>query len=299
MDWLSGMNGAMDYIEANLAGEISYDKAAQIACCSTYHFQRMFSFITGIPLSEYIRRRRLTAAAFEIQKSEIKIIDAAHKYGYESPEAFSRAFRKLHGVAPAAARSEGVALKAYPKMTFSIIIKGNTEMDYRIEKLSAFELCGVSAVIDGKKMTPPKFIRQTYKNGKLDNLYDDLDIRKIKNSFANEKPYTPNLVFAIYDYKKDDTFSYMICHNKPAGGAPPGYETLSVPALTWVVFTSPKDPKADPAVQCKRAWSRVPEWFAMSEYEQACGPQLEKGFEFENLEFLYEVWIPIVKKNAD
>jgi AraC family transcriptional regulator len=92
MDWLEKMNSAMDYIEANLMNEISYDKAAHIACCSTYHFQRMFSFITNVSISEYIRRRRLTLAAFELQTSSIKVIDVAYKYGYETPEAFSRTF---------------------------------------------------------------------------------------------------------------------------------------------------------------------------------------------------------------
>lgn len=93
MDWLDRMNEAMEYIEVNLTSKISYDRAAQIACCSTYHFQRMFSFISGVPLSEYIRRRRLTLAAFELKTSDMKVIDVALKYGYESPEAFSRALK--------------------------------------------------------------------------------------------------------------------------------------------------------------------------------------------------------------
>lgn len=122
MDCLNRMNSAMDYIESNLADEISYDKAAQIACCSTYHFQRMFSFITEVPLSEYIRRRRLTLAAFELQTSDIKVVDVALKYGYESPEAFSRAFKSLHGIVPVSARDSGVVLKAFPKMSLSISI---------------------------------------------------------------------------------------------------------------------------------------------------------------------------------
>lgn len=123
MDWLSKMNSAMEYIETHLSENISYDEIAKIACCSTYHFQRMFSFITDVALSEYIRRRRLTLAAFELQTSDIKVIDVALKYGYESPEAFSRAFKTLHGVMPSSARSEGMALKAYPRMSFLISIK--------------------------------------------------------------------------------------------------------------------------------------------------------------------------------
>ena len=147
MDWLDGINKAMEYIEANLAGEISYDRIAQIACCSTYHFQRMFPYVSGVSLSEYIRRRRLTLAAFELQHGNIKVIDAALKYGYESPEAFSRAFKSLHGVSPVSARNIGVNLKAYPKMTFSISIKGDVQMKYRIKEREAFQVFGVYANI--------------------------------------------------------------------------------------------------------------------------------------------------------
>lgn len=297
MDWLNRMNNAIDYIETNLTNEISFDKAAQIACCSTYHFQRMFSFISEVPLSEYIRRRRLTLAAFELQASDIKIIDVAHKFGYESPEAFSRAFKKLHGVMPISARGKGVMLKAYPKMTFSISIKGGVEMNYRIEQRDAFELCGLSTIIKGA-MTPTKFIKQTHKSGKLSKLYADLSVALIPEN----APVTPNepksLYFALYDFK-DDTFSYMICHNMPKDGTPSGYETLSVPAMTWAVFSSPEDPGTDPAIQCKRAWSGVSEWFSISEYEHACGPELEKGYNYGNMNFHYEVWIPVVKKRTE
>lgn len=295
MDWLNRMNNVMDYIETNLANEISYDKIAKIACCSSYHFQRMFSFIIGVPLSEYIRRRRLTTAAFELQSSDIRVIDVAHKYRYESPEAFSRAFKNLHGVMPISARVKGIMLKAYPKMTFSISIKGDVEMNYRIEQLNAFELCGLSTVIKGS-MTPPKFLKQTHRNGQLRKMYGDLGIGVL----PEDAPCTPNepksLFFALFNFKEDCTFSYMICHDMPKGGAPLGYETLAVPALTWAVFPSPEDPGADPAVQCKRAWSRVSEWFVTSEYEHAFGPELEKGYNYGNLNFYYEVWIPVKKR---
>lgn len=108
MDWLERMKSTMDHIETNLANNISYDDIAQIACCSTYHFQRMFPFITGITLTEYIRRRRLTLAAFELQTTNARVIDVAMKYGYQSPEAFARAFKNLHGIMPISARDKGV-----------------------------------------------------------------------------------------------------------------------------------------------------------------------------------------------
>lgn len=100
MEWLERLNQSVHYIEENLSNNISYEHAARIACCSTFHFQRMFPYLAGISLSEYIRRRRMTAAAFDLQTSDIKIIDLALKYGYDSPTSFNRAFQSVHGISP-------------------------------------------------------------------------------------------------------------------------------------------------------------------------------------------------------
>jgi AraC family transcriptional regulator len=120
MDWLYRINAALEYIENNLDNDINYIEIARTACCSEYHFSRLFSSMAGITLSEYIRRRRLTLAAFEIQKSDINIIDVEVKYGYESADSFARAFQKIHGIKPSNARDKGVKLKAFPKISFQI-----------------------------------------------------------------------------------------------------------------------------------------------------------------------------------
>ena len=125
MDWLQRMNNAINYIEDNLTNDIDFNEVAKVACCSVHHFQRMFSFITDVPLSEYIRRRRLTLAAFSLQKSDLKVIDISLQYGYESPEAFARAFQNMHGVTPTLARNAGVQLRAYPRISFQILISMN------------------------------------------------------------------------------------------------------------------------------------------------------------------------------
>ena len=143
MEWLKRLNKAIDYIEDNLCGTVSIEEAARIACCSVYHFQRMFSYISEVSLAEYIRRRRMTAAAFEIQSSNAKIIDIAYKYGYESPTSFNRAFQSIHGISPVNARLKGTMLKAYPRMSLSVTIKGNTVINYRIEKKEAFRITGL------------------------------------------------------------------------------------------------------------------------------------------------------------
>ena len=120
MDWIERLNEAIRYMEENLTGEIEYDKLGQIACCSAYHFQRMFTYIAGMPLSEYIRRRKMSLAAVDLQGGQAKIIDVAAKYGYTSPTAFNRAFRSVHGINPSAVKKEGVAIKSFPPITFKI-----------------------------------------------------------------------------------------------------------------------------------------------------------------------------------
>lgn len=112
MDWLVKMNSAIEYIEENLTEEIDLNLVAAKACCSSYNFQRMFSFITDIPLAEYIRRRKLTQAALDLQNTNLKIIEIAMKYGYDSGTSFARAFGSLHGLTPKEARQAGVKLKS-------------------------------------------------------------------------------------------------------------------------------------------------------------------------------------------
>ncbi len=123
MDWRKGMNNAIDYIESNLTGTVDFNIAAGFVACSTWEFQRIFSFLTHVPLGEYIRQRKLTLAAHDILANDTKIIDIALKYGYESPTAFSRAFNKLFKIAPSSARGVGVDLNAYPRITFEFIEK--------------------------------------------------------------------------------------------------------------------------------------------------------------------------------
>lgn len=143
MEWLKNLSNAIEYIESNLDGEISYEKAAEIACCSTYYFQRMFSYVTGISLSEYIRRRRMTQAAFELRSLETKVLDVALKYGYTSPTSFNRAFQSIHGISPTAAKSEGSMLHAYPPIKFSVQVTGGSAMVYRIEEKEAMRIVGI------------------------------------------------------------------------------------------------------------------------------------------------------------
>jgi AraC family transcriptional regulator len=284
MYWLERMNNVMDYIESNLAVDISYDKIAQLACCSSYHFQRMFPFITGVTLSEYIRRRRLTLAAFELQTIDIKIIDVAIKYGYDSPEAFARAFKTLHGVMPTSARDIGVTLKAFPRMTFNISIKGDVEMKYRIEKRESFEVFGVYTEISieqEKAFTQvPLFFKKCDEDGTTDC------INELLGRFHDN--YT---ISAIYD-NSESSFKYMLCNFLPKDlSIPSKFTILTVPSSTWAVFDVPE---CEMQSMWKQIWT---EWFPTSGYEMDKGVQFEMYYGLAKHQNGFgEIWIPVKKK---
>lgn len=143
MDWITRLNNTIDYIEEHLTQSIDYNTLAQIACCSSFHYQRMFAYMASVPLSEYIRRRRMTLAVADLQNGE-KIIDVALKYGYASPTAFNRAFQSVHGVAPSLVKNSGASLKSFSPVSFTITIKGAEEMEFRIEQKEAFRIVGIS-----------------------------------------------------------------------------------------------------------------------------------------------------------
>jgi AraC family transcriptional regulator len=282
------MNKAIDYIEDNLEKDISYDEVAKRALCSTYHFQRMFSFLLNVPLSEYIRRRRLTKAAFELQHSRDKIIDLSLKYGYESPDSFTRAFQNLHGVTPSAARNNGIALKAYPKISFHIAIKGDVEMKYRIEAMPAFSLFGKSITVSsGENLFEvlPAFGDEIWENGTHDKI----------NELAGNEPGT--LLHGVhFKFKEDGTRDYMFAWFKPDKEIPEEYTVLEVPAITFAVFEDYGEMPDQIAIH--KIWSRVySEWFPTSGYEQTTGPCMEKyvWLDDKHISYRNEVWIPVIK----
>jgi AraC family transcriptional regulator len=289
MESLKQLNLAMNYIEANLEEEIDFQKAAQIACCSEYHFRRMFSFLSGMPLGEYIRRRRLAQAAMELSDSDRKIIDIALKYGYDSPDSFSRAFQTLHGVTPKEARKKGAVLKAVPPMTFQLTIQGGNEMDYRIIEKGSFYIVGL-----GKRVS----LQYNGVNPEIAAMWASLvedDIKELKQ-LCDEEPagfISATLNFAEGREEGTEIDHYIgVASGKPHSGK---WQALPVPAATWAVFTSVgKFPET-----LQNIWARIySEWFAMSDYELCEGPEIlwNENKDTESPNFHSEIWIPVRKK---
>ncbi len=285
MDYTDKINSAIEYIEENICDEIDIEQAARRACCSVYHFERIFSFIADITPSEYIRRRRLTLAAFDL-KNGSKVIDTALKYGYNSPEAFSRAFKKLHGVMPTAAKS-GIALKAYPKLSFAFSAKGDTEIDYRITNKYAHTICGLKTEIPAAdRNTNPmisRFWDECMKTGAIDNMHRDLGIK-----------YSESLNAALFNFRQN-MFSYLIYHEEAADFQSDKYTVISVPASDWVVFSTPRHHKSETTQLIRIIRKRIfLEWFPTSGYVHTGEPELEV-FNRDGDYNKAEIWVPIKK----
>ncbi|GBG57739.1 putative HTH-type transcriptional regulator YdeE [Sporomusaceae bacterium FL31] len=290
MDLLEKMNGALVYIEENLTDNIDYKEVARLACCSEYHFKRMFSFLAGVTLSEYIRRRRLTLAAFELKEKNIKVIDIAIKYGYNSPDSFSRAFQSLHGVTPTEARNNGHSLKAYPKMTFQLSIQGGIEMNYRVEDKAAFRIIGIK-----KKVS---LIYQGV-NPEIAEMWQSLNMETIDQlkQLSNVEPR--GLLSASTNFSEGRQEKGTLDHYIGAAttnDCPPNLTALEVPALTWAVFLA-----VGPFPNTLQdIWGRIySEWFPYSNYEQAEGPEIlwNEHKDVTSPTFKSEIWIPVLKKH--
>ena len=133
MEGLQRMIDCIEYMEKHLTDELHMEDIAAVACMSKFHFQRLFSMLTGYTVSEYIRNRRVTVAAQELIHTKARVIDVAMKYQYDSPESFTKAFQRIHGMTPSTAKKNSQFLKAYPRLSFQIQIKGDVGMEYRIE----------------------------------------------------------------------------------------------------------------------------------------------------------------------
>lgn len=297
MDWLTKMNNAIDYIEANLTDDIDFDTVARKASCSSYNFQRMFSFITDISLAEYIRRRRLTQAALELQNTDSKVIDVAVKYGYDSATSFSRAFKVLHGITPAQAKEEGVKLKAYPKIAFQISIKGENAMNYRIETKEAFDVFGIETICslngDEDSLTPAQLWQACHKNGEYEHLFSNSG--ELPNFVASDLCK----IHGVENYRKtaENTFPYMLCSFRSKDSNTDGYQIAHIPAQTYAIF--PSEPfrwdEDFNNVLCSLQKRFYREWLPTAEYTRADGPNFEIYGGNEELGYI-ELWYPIAKK---
>jgi len=278
MEWFERLNDAMAWIEAHLTEEMDYQRLGEIACCSSFHFQRMFTYLAGIPLSEYVRRRRMSLAAVDLQSGQERVTDVAAKYGYQSPTAFNRAFQSVHGVSPSAVRGGGVAVKSYPPLTFHLTLTGGEELRYRIEDKGPFQIVGVSAPlhqdIEQNFQVVPAMWQKAVEDGTLERLAGLMEAPGV-------------LGLSVCGDGESWRYFIAVASSRPAEGL----ESYTVPAATWAVFPGSGTNQSIQELERRI----VTEWLPSSGYEYADAPDVEVYLNPDPQNAQYEVWIPVVK----
>jgi AraC family transcriptional regulator len=274
MNWVQGMQNAIRFIEDNITEELDCTKIAKQAYVSSFHFQRAFSILCGFTLGEYIRNRRLTLAGMELSSGDIKVVDAAVKYGYDSSDSFTKAFTRFHGIPPSSARKKGANLKSVAPVKIIFKLEGGSVMDYKIEAKEAFTVIGTAREFnsDTSYADIPKFWGEHWECGDGEHICGMFGI--------------------CYDNDNDTKlFNYMIADTIDGkDGLPDKFITKEIPAKTWAVFpVNGEMPKALQDINTK-IWS---EWLPnCREYEIDGNFNIEMytGSDYN------EIWIPMKKK---
>ncbi|MFF3394225.1 GyrI-like domain-containing protein [Streptomyces sp. NPDC002669] len=282
---LERLNQAMEHIEGRLDRRIEVTELARIAMTSEYHFRRMFSALAGMPLSEYVRRRRLTLAGAEVLTGERTLLEIAVRYGYSSGEAFARAFRAMHGVGPGEARRVGAALRSQPRMSFRLVVEGSSSMRYRIVEKGEFRVVGkrarVPLVHEGMNPAIAEFIRSIGKEttGRIAALSD-------------QQPEGIVGVSDKLDESRAEGTELDYYHGVVTGAeVPDDLDALVVPAGAWAVFEN-----SGPFPQALQyLWRDVfTQWFPSNPYRSRPGPEiLRTRLSPDGARAEAELWIPV------
>lgn len=281
MDWIEAMNAAVEHLEEHLTEEIDIEEVAKVAHCSAFHFQRIFACMASVSVFEYVRRRRMTLAAAELRDPQVRVIDVATRYGYSSPTAFTRAFQSVHGVAPSLVKHDGVQVRSYPPLAFTVQVRGREALDYRIEAGGQFRIVGLSIPMDP----------QLDANGAaIDSLWEVAGRAPIKDQLQAAADGEPaGLLGVVVPDQNADQWRYYaaVTSTAPVSG---DLEELEIPAYTWAIFRG----SGQSADDISALWERVlTEWLPTSGYEYADGPDVEVYQDETPGAARFEVRIPV------
>ena len=303
MDWITGMQKAIDYIEANLTEEIDYEKVAAESFSSSYHFQRVFSILCGYTLGEYIRLRRLSLAGAELANGKEKVIDIALKYGYDSPDSFAKAFHKFHGITPSQARADGSMLKSFSPLSIKISLEGGSIMNYRIETKPQFTLLGYKKRFEGTpydelrhKQEGDFFITTRAHQWMLKGMANDKlsDYCVITN--MNDNGYDFYIASTIDNWERDNLYNSKVTGIDFMDKFQ--FEEIIIPERTYAIFETEKQRMPIPEYFDLRKQIAA-EWLSNNEYQMINAPEIAVyhwGIVGGYTERTIEIWIPIEKK---
>ena len=300
MDWITGIQKAIDHIEDHITEELDYEQIARESFSSPFHFQRVFSILCGYTLGEYIRNRRLTLAGTELATSREKVIDVAYTYGYENPESFAKAFQKFHGITPSQARSGGVMLKSFSRLSIKVSLEGGSIMNYRVEEKPAMLLTGYKRRFTGS----PNDKQDQDHNFACENRV----LQYILEGMSREHETTYQVLTNFTPDGYDFYFAYQLPgwilndFQEDLGEMAKHYEHLRIPAGRYLVCETERC-EYPTALQDELRRKAVSEWLPTSGYELRNAPEIgvihwywEEGNEKLNSSRYCELWIPIEKK---
>ena len=292
MGWIEGLNASVDYIEEHLDGDVDIARAASFASCTEGQFRRIFSYLAGMGLAEYVRKRRLSCAALDLSRGE-RVLDVAVRYGYSSPTAFNRAFQEVLGMSPSEARCPGAPLLVFPRCTFALTVTGAEPLPWRVVPQQGMRLVGVSASCGAAQGNP---LVQMSSSGResLSNLWERASQDGvIERLVALADGSGPQGILGV-NVSKDDGQSYQIAVAS-SREAPVWADEMHVPSGLWAVFdcTGPCDTAT---AECyRRIYS---EWLPSSGYKLSGDVSIEvypQG-DFSSASYRSEIWMPISKR---
>lgn len=279
MTAITDIQRAITWIEQHLTNKITIEQIAQQAYCSPFHFQRLFTLLTGTTVADYIRKRRCTKAAEWLVSTEWSVLDIATRLQYESPEAFTKAFKRQHHMTPTQARIKGQALVMYHPLQIEVRLKGVEPMKVRVEEHPAFQVLGQGKQFDSNEGIPA-FWDDSNANGLTDQLVQ-----------LNNGPVTGVLGIC---YPEQQTMTYVIGASITAQEQT-NLTTFEVPAATWAIF----EVIGPMPTAMQEGWSRIyQEWLPSSSYETTGGPEFELYTEDDpfSADCYSEIWLPVRKK---
>lgn len=289
MNWASAIQNAIDYIENHLTEELDYEEIAKQSAASGFYFQRIFNTLCGYSLGEYIRYRRLTLAGRDLASDKSKVIDTALKYGYNSPESFTRAFTKFHGITPFEARKDGSKLKTFSRLSVTLTLKGGSIMDYKLIEKNAFTVLEKveSQSIDNSinKNSIPEFWERSHNDGTVKTLLEN----------ATDKSFIFGICYSNTHAKKM-TFDYSIaaiCDKNTA--VPEGFRLNEIPARSWLVF----DCIGPMPEAIQNTWHKITaEFFPTTDYKPTYEMDIEAypAMAMNSADYRSEIWIPVKKE---
>ena len=290
MDWITGISKAIDYIEEHITEPTDYARAAKEACSSPFNFQRVFALLCGYTLGDYVRMRRLTLAGEELLSTNAKVIDVALRYGYDSPESFSRAFTRFHGVSPSAVR-KGAAIRSFSRICVKLILTGGSIMEYRIEKKQEAKI-----ICRRREFTKPG---DDYTNREIPEFWNecgrDGSIQKLCGYIKDSAQFKGLLGVCFSTEMTDSGFPYGIGAEYDGESDPQDFEIVEIPAYTYAVFTvRGRMPDA-----FRETYRKIcTEFFPQSGYEYGNGVEIEvyPSADVQNPDYSCEIWIAVKPK---